>query len=149
MLAARGDCNLKNLNCKFTVRGALCHIGCLLLLAVFAGCGQGGPEVAPVSGRVTLDGMPLETADVIFQPEGSKSPSFGRTDKDGRYELGYKRGVAGAIIGPHTVSIAVNTEITRGPQLVPARYRINSELRREVESGKDNVFDFELSTDAQ
>lgn len=105
--------------------------------------------MAPVHGRVTLDGQPLEAADVIFQPDGDKSPSFGRTDMDGRYELGYKRGMPGALVGSHTVSIAVNLEIKRGPQPVPARYRVNSELRREVESGKDNVIDFELVSDAK
>ena len=148
-MADSGNRKLQTANCKSNARHSPYHIAPFLFLLVVAGCGQAGPDVAPVRGRVTLDGRPLEAADVIFQPDGDKSPSFGRTDKDGRYELGYKRGMPGALVGSHTVSIAVNLEIKRGPQPVPARYRVNSELRREVESGKDNVIDFELSSDAK
>ena len=80
-------------------------IGVLWMLVVVNGCGKGGPQVAPVNGRVTLGGRPLENADVTFQPDGSQRASIGRTDPDGRYELAYKRGQPGAIVGPHTVRI--------------------------------------------
>jgi hypothetical protein len=122
---------------------------CALVFAVLAGCEKSGPELAPVRGRVTLDGRPLATADVMFQPEGGERPSIGRTAADGRYELGYKRGVPGAIVGPHKVAIALVTEITRGPQIVPPRYNTESELRVEVEPVKQNVFDFDLTSDAK
>jgi hypothetical protein len=119
-----------------------------------AGCGQSGPEVAPVSGRVTLDGQPIFEAEVLFQPDDRKSPSYGFTDRDGRYELGYKRGVKGALIGWHTVSIQMDTEIvgpngklTRRPQAIPRRYYEQSELRREVKAGEDNVIDFALASE--
>ena len=118
-----------------------------LLIVLVVGCGPAGPELAPVTGRVTLDGEPLYPADVVFQPDGAKPPSFGRTDEDGRYTLGYKRGVEGALVGPHTVRIMIVTEQTRGPQLVPPRYNTESELRREVLAGEENVFDFDLTTD--
>jgi hypothetical protein len=117
----------------------------LLMLAVLAGCGKSGPEVAPVSGRVTLDGKPIKFANVIFQVEG-KSPGVGRTDDNGRYVLMYKRGVPGAPIGQNRVSIALDTELARGPQTVPARYNTETELEREVMPGDDNVFDFDLTT---
>jgi hypothetical protein len=118
----------------------------ILLLAMLAGCGRSGPELAPVSGRVTLNGQPLAAADVIFQPDAMKSPSYGRTASDGRYMLAYKRGVLGALVGPHTVRIAEVTEITGGPQRVPPRYNTESELRVEVEADQDNVFDFDLTS---
>src|SRR5688572_704144 len=86
-------------------------ICCMLLLGPLAGCGQSGPQLAPVSGRVTLDGQPLDAAEVLFQPdEGTGSPSYGYTDENGRYELGYKRGVKGAMVGSHTVSIEMDTK---------------------------------------
>lgn len=122
-------------------------IGSFLLLAVVAGCGPSGPELAPVSGRVTLNGKPLETADLVFQPDESRSPSYGRTDTNGHYELFYKRGTEGAIVGPHTVRISVSHELVRNPPNIPPRYNTQSELRYEIKPGTENVFDFDLKTD--
>ena len=120
----------------------------VLLVAVFSGCGQSGPDVAPVSGRITLDGRPLASADVAFQPDGAQRASSGRTDADGRYELMFKRGQPGALVGQHTVRISVSREIVRNPPQIPARYDTQSELRREVKVGEENVFDFDLTTNA-
>jgi hypothetical protein len=111
-----------------------------------AGCGEGGPEIAPVNGRVTLDGRPLASADVAFQPDESQRASAGRTDADGRYQLMFKRGQPGALVGEHTVRISVSREIVKNPPPIPARYDTQSELRREVEARTNNVFDFDLST---
>jgi hypothetical protein len=131
------------------------YVGLMFTLAA-AGCGQSGPEIAPVSGRVTLDGQPVFEAEVLFQPDDMKSPSYGFTDKEGRYELGYKRGVKGALIGWHTISIQMDTEVLgqngklmRRPQLIPRRYYEQSELRREVKSGEENEFDFALTSDGK
>ena len=121
------------------------RIAQLLLVAVFAGCGQSGPQVAPVSGQVTLDGRPLVNADVSFQPDGSQRASSGRTDADGRYQLMFKRGQPGAIVGEHTVRIWVSREIVRNPPHIPARYDTQSELRREVKPD-DNEFNFDLTS---
>jgi hypothetical protein len=126
----------------------------LVLSAVLlSGCGGSGPELAPVSGRVTLDGAPMAGARIRFQPEaGGGSPSFGTANQDGHYELGYKRGQSGALIGWHTVSIkrgARDDADKSKPQPLPARYNTASELREEVKAGEDNVFDFALTTDAK
>jgi hypothetical protein len=121
----------------------------VLLVAVLAGCSQSGPEVAPVSGRVTLDGRPLASADVSFQPDGAQRASSGRTDADGRYQLMFKRGQPGALAGEHTVRISISRELVRNPPPIPARYDTQSELRREVKADEDNVFDFELKSDAK
>src|SRR5581483_10021007 len=69
----------------------------LLILAAFtvlsAGCGGGEFPVAKVSGRVTLNGQPVDKVSVMFQPiaaEGklnSGMGSYGITDTDGRYTL--------------------------------------------------------------
>lgn len=122
------------------------RLSLLLMLPGSIGCGHAGPQLAPVSGRVTLDGKPLRDADLVFQPDDAKSPSYGRTDADGRYDLGYKRGVPGGLVGWHTVKIAEVKEITRHPQRVPQRYNTESELRREVKPNEKNVFDFELES---
>jgi hypothetical protein len=121
----------------------------ILLLFALAGCRDGGRQVAPVHGRITLDGRPLANADVQFQPDGSLRASSGRTDADGHYELMYKRGQPGAIVGPHTVRIWVSAEVVRNPPIIAARFDTKSELRREVQAGEDNVFDFNVESEAK
>jgi hypothetical protein len=118
----------------------------LLMLAVANGCGRSGPQVAPVRGRVTLDDRPLANADVTFQPDGSRRASIGRTDADGRYELAYRMGQPGAIVGPHIVRINVSSELVRNPPHIPARYDTASELQRDVQAGQ-NEFNFDLKTE--
>lgn len=115
------------------------------MMVLVAGCGKSGPELAPVSGRVTLNGQPLENADISFQPDNAKSPSAARTDKDGHYELGYKRGVLGGIVGQHTVRIKVSPEVVRNAPRIAPRFNTKSELRREVKP-EQNVFDFDVTT---
>ena len=118
----------------------------VVLLAAVSGCGKSGPQVAPVHGRVTLDGRPLARADITFQPEAARRASIGRTDDDGLYELAYKRGQPGAIVGKHTVHVEVSSELVKNPPPIPARYAANSELHHQVEPG-DNEINFKLKSD--
>jgi hypothetical protein len=120
----------------------------LLLVGFAIGCGQSGPDLAPVKGRVTLDGRPLDTVDVVFQPNNGDPPSTSRTDADGHYEMLYKRGLMGARIGEHTVRIEFTSNIVANPPNIPDRYNKQSELRREVKSG-NNEFDFELKSEGK
>ncbi len=123
-----------------------------LLLAITEGCSGSGSALAPVSGRVTLDGEAVGSTTVMFQPEASGSPSYGATDQDGRYVLGYKRGQQGAMIGWHIVRILPDKTIPgpdgkpmKRPHPIPAQYSSGSELKREVKPGP-NVIDFNLTT---
>ena len=111
----------------------------------FAGCGKNGSDIAPVTGRITLDGKPLEKADILFQPDGSKPPSSARTDADGRYVLAYKRGVMGGTVGSNTVQITISSDVVTDPPNIPARYNAESELTKEVKAGP-NEFNFDLTT---
>jgi hypothetical protein len=55
-----------------------------LVLVAIVGCGPGNK--ARVTGRITLDGQPLDKVLVMFVPDAG--PSSGAvTDQDGRYEL--------------------------------------------------------------
>src|SRR4051812_39397623 len=114
------------------------------LLVGCAGCGASTQEIAPVHGRITLDGQPIQYASVVFTAAG-KLPSGGYTDESGSYELMYKRGIKGAPIGTNHVTILQDPQRTRGPQRIPARYNENSDLQREVKPG-DNEINFELTT---
>jgi|1185.fasta_scaffold506110_1 hypothetical protein len=111
----------------------------LVVVAIVIGCGRSIADVAPVTGRVTLDGQPLQFAILTFHPAGKASASGG-TDKDGRYTLLYKRGVMGAPIGLNRVTILLDVEQSHRPQLTP------TELEREVKPGP-NVIDFDLKSD--
>jgi hypothetical protein len=56
----------------------------VLVFAAILGCGPGNK--ARVTGRITLDGQPLDKVLVMFVPDAGPS-SGGVTDQDGRYEL--------------------------------------------------------------
>jgi hypothetical protein len=112
-----------------------------------AGCAKSGADVAPVSGRITLDGKPLEFAIVTFQPAG-KSPASSGTDKDGRYELMYKRGVVGAPVGQSRVTILLDAYKAPKGLVIPPSYSSESKLQADVKPGP-NVFDYDLTTDAK
>ena len=123
-------------------------IACGLLLAT--GCAQktkGMPDLAPVTGTVTLDGQPLATATISFStPNGQVS--VGGLDGGGRYELRYSGPYKGAAIGPNTVSISSRTDNPMGPNWkdpIPAKYNKKSELKVDVKPGP-NTFDFELTS---
>jgi hypothetical protein len=101
---------------------------CLLL----ASCSGSNHKTAPVSGRVTLNGQPLDNAGIIFQPvtaSGEAGPSSGGfTDTDGRYSLKIVgTDTRGAVVGKHKVMISLAQEDPddqrpKGAKRVPARY---------------------------
>lgn len=90
-------------------------VAAALLAAV--GCGGEGSNLAPVSGRVTLDGKPFPNAYVMFQPvatKGNDNPGRGSmavTDADGKFTLRYDGGASGAVIGKHVVRITTRQEL--------------------------------------
>ena len=82
----------------------------LLILAVAVGCTRRpDPVLAPVTGIVSLDGMPLEHVLVRFLPaeRGISADwiSEATTDEKGRYELTSPRG-PGAVVGRHRVTVS-------------------------------------------
>jgi len=119
---------------------------CFVLLVISsAGCSKSGPQLAPVTGRITLDGAPLANADVLFQPDDATPPSSARADAEGRYVLAYKRGVMGGHLGSNTVRITISPDVVPNPPNIPARYNAESKLTKEIKSGQ-NEFNFELTT---
>lgn len=74
----------------------------------FAGCGDS--SIAPVSGKVTLDGAPVAGIRLVFSPilsEGKNDPgpwSSGLTNESGDYSLETRYKDEGAVVGQHTVS---------------------------------------------
>jgi hypothetical protein len=122
-----------------------------LALALCAGCGGPDlPEIAPVEGKVTLDGQPLPNVLVSFYPQSGGRPGTGVTDADGHYELTYVQGEAGTKLGPSKVEVTTiwpDGEPTPGEKdKVPAAYQgTSSTLSFEVKA-EDNVFDIEMQS---
>ncbi|MBS0263222.1 MAG: carboxypeptidase regulatory-like domain-containing protein [Planctomycetes bacterium] len=75
-------------------------------LVVVAGCGEDGPALSPVTGKVTKGGQPVEKVLVTFSPESGKGiSSTGQTGADGRFILISQTGKAGAPVGTYKVTI--------------------------------------------
>jgi hypothetical protein len=132
----------------------LASISLISAFVVFAaGCNREKlPKLGTVTGRVTMDGQPVPEATVIFEStKEGESPSLGKTDADGRYELYYSRGHKGATPGEHVVRISTyNVPGDDGGQVqketIPSRYNVKSELKTEVKRGRNVDVNFELKS---
>jgi len=133
---------LRLLSSQFFAAVALAVIA--IWLAV--GCGRSDlPPLGRVSGTITLNGVPLPAALVVFTPDGPGRSAQAVTDTAGRYELAYLRDIAGADLGSHTVRITTATEDRRGREILPSRYHRKTTLAALVEPG-DNLIDFALES---
>lgn len=125
----------------------------LVLLAFVIGCGGNKPEVAPVRGKVLLDGEPLKVGSVVTLPDAGRG-SRGVIGPDGTFELTtYAKG-DGARIGPHKVGVTAYEGGGKGPEaelgtlLVPQHYTnpATSGLSIEVTASGPNEPVLELSS---
>jgi hypothetical protein len=65
------------------------HLILPALLLTGSGCGESGPTLVPVNGTVTLNGKPLEGAEIAFIPDpGNKAglPALDVTGPEGNYK---------------------------------------------------------------
>lgn len=87
--------------------GVLANLMFAITGVLIVGCGGGVevPELGTVSGVVTLDGQPLVSATVHFEPQSGGRVSMGNTDESGKYELVYSVDNNGATIGTHNVYV--------------------------------------------
>jgi hypothetical protein len=120
-----------------------------LVALLLTGCGGRRLDVAPVSGTVTLDGAPLKSASVTFQPKEGGRPSFGVTNEQGHYVLEYSLNELGAKVGACTVRITTeNRSDDSGAkptkELVPKRY-FREPVEVQVEP-KGNTIDIALTS---
>lgn len=106
--------------------GWIAGLAALAIVAV-AGCGK-RVAMAPVEGRVTLDGTPLQLGAVMVQPKAGPAAQA-KINPDGTFRLGTFKPDDGAIVGPATVRVICRKEITQpgserayGPSLIPEKY---------------------------
>lgn len=128
-----------------------------MCLAAMVGCGDGGPRLVSVSGKVTLDGKPVPNAIVTFNPTGAGgSNSLGRTDATGTYQLEFSQDRKGALVGDYVVDI-VTKKVSKADMPddgsvvdqsafveIPAKYRKRGTLTATVKD-QSNSIDFELT----
>jgi hypothetical protein len=119
------------------------------MFCTLAGCSS---DLPTVKGKVTLDGVPLPDAFVEFTPQvAGGSPSYGRTDTGGHYNLMFSLKKYGAVPGENVVRITTADVGDMGaanvPERVPDRYNRKTELRVEVKANEANAFDFDLVTE--
>jgi hypothetical protein len=129
---------------KLQMRSVLSFQAILFSLC-FAGCSNSTdqPEVAEVSGVVTLDGKPVVGVNVLFQPDSGRA-AVGLTNDQGEYELQYLYGVSGCKLGPNTVGFDWPPD-TPNVVAIPAKHTGANAFRFEVKPG-GNVFDITLTT---
>lgn len=124
-----------------------------LLSCLMTGCGSSsGPELAEVSGTVTIQGMPGARVSVAFYPEAEGgSPSIGSTDESGQYSLMFSTDRSGAMPGKHRVEIQpLEPEydddgkiVGPPPTKIPMQYTTPGALTADVQPGS-NTIDFKL-----
>jgi hypothetical protein len=118
------------------------------------GCGgAAGPELAEVTGKVSLDGQALAKVSLQFIPEGDTgSPSYGVTNAEGEYELLFSAERSGAMVGKYQVEIQpIEPDVDQDgkpldgavPVVIPARYQTAGALTAEVKPGSNSI-DFAL-----
>jgi hypothetical protein len=127
-------------------------VGIALVLSIAAtGCGGAKtPRLGRVTGKVTLGGQPLPDALVTFSPTEKGTQSAGKTGPDGTYTLVYGRGINGAVIGEHTVTISTYVPEMEDPpspavpEKVPLKYREGESLPKVAVKSGNNTLDFSL-----
>jgi hypothetical protein len=121
----------------------------LISASCLLGCGW-NDDYAAVTGRVLLDGTPVEGAFVEFlSTEGRGSTSYGKTDATGSFKMRKSDTQAGVHKGRCLVRIHTG-DTGRSPgeavaERIPAAYHKQSELQCEVVDSR-HTFLFELTS---
>lgn len=116
------------------------------LVLALAGCGGSGlPDVVRVKGRVTLDGEPVEGAEVVFVGTGDDNhPARGTTDADGEFVLSTyvdpRNNPTGIVPGTYRVTV------TRVRPLYPdlPEEERNARIAADMEQGKPTTGENDL-----
>ncbi len=119
----------------------------MLPLLCLCGCGPAGPELAEVSGTVTLDGQPLPGFIVNFIPVEKGTTSSGITDETGQYRLMFTRDRSGVLLGEHHVTFEAMPldDQPKNRVRLPRKYTRTGELTATVQRGANSI-DLDLAS---
>jgi hypothetical protein len=119
----------------------------IVAACLLGGCGAAPTNIAPVQGRVTLNGEPVKGGDVLFMPTTVGKPSRGRINPDGSYSMTTKSDFDGALIGRHEVEIHNVEFATPLSSQADQQHRLlMTKARVVVVHEGDNVIDLHYST---
>lgn len=140
-------------------RAKCCVLFSLPFLFLQIGCSDRGdrPDLATVSGTVTLDGNPVDSARVIFMPTEGSAPrgAIGVSDTEGNYELIYIN-EKGCPPGKFKVAITTRGQkyddqgkfVGAREESIPAKYHNENKtkLTAVISLDDENVVDFPLKS---
>jgi hypothetical protein len=122
-----------------------------LCLSMLTGCGDDRPSRVPVSGKVTIDGQPVTSGSVSFQPQLGRVAG-GQLDEQGRFTLTTFDKGDGCVPGKHAVTVH-STEQLNGNTIrwnVPKKYKNKSTSGLEVTvDGPTDNLEIELTWDGK
>jgi len=112
------------------------------LLAGLVGCGQSGPKLEPVSGRILKDGKAMTNVAISMVPEGSGIAAIGTADSSGTIVV-QTNGRSGAMQGKYKIGV---TEPTRPmtPEALASGSPPPLSFDRKYESPQTSGFEFEV-----
>ena len=83
------------------------YLAVFAVLFAVAGCGESNPSTAQVSGKVTLDGEPVEGALVLFIPDDpANKAATASSQSDGSYTLTTFEAGDGAMPGSYKIKVS-------------------------------------------
>jgi hypothetical protein len=91
----------------------LSRLSAAALAVLAAGCG--GPKVVPVSGRVLIDGQPVEHGFVRVSPDGYRAAT-GKLGPGGRFTLTTTDPDDGCLVGTHPTEVIALETLGPGAQ---------------------------------
>lgn len=110
------------------------------------GCGQAGPDLQSVTGKVTKGGEPLKGVSVTFSPVAAGPSSGGITNDEGKFVLLCQNGKAGAIVGQHKAVLSMATAADAAPvgmeAMMAARNASESKGERGAPAKSEEVASF-------
>lgn len=121
----------------------------LSILMSILGCGDGRPYRVPVSGRITIDGVPVAKGSVSLRAAHGR-PAIGRLRDDGRFVLSTYEINDGCALGEYVVTVYAVEQVAADTLQwnVPKKYQ-NTEtsgLTAQIAGATDDL-DFALTWD--
>ncbi|WP_165227889.1 hypothetical protein [Aquisphaera insulae] len=130
-----------------------------MALVACVGCGQDdGYRRVAVSGKITVDGNPLETGTISLVPIQA-GPAVQAKIAAGEYAIARSEGPAAGAYRVEVYSVqSTGRKVADGDNpgelidearnIIPERYNLRSELRAEVKPDGDQQFNFAVDTKA-
>jgi hypothetical protein len=121
-------------------------------LAVFSLAGCGDSSMSEVSGKVTVDGQPVDGGAISFVPVDGQGPTSGSIIREGRYTFQAPLGeMKVSVSAPKVIGTKKIYDTPNSPTMpiteeaLPKKYNEETELRFTVQRGA-NAMDWNLKS---